>query len=111
LKKVRRQTDKIVDELVSLRASRKSIDDFNFSFLTNFSDNSRLMHVFVGEDRDKLFDIAFRQYLVFLVSCWETFFRDLFVVYVNTRDSNSIEKLVDNMKVNENSLNLSLLSH
>ena len=109
MRKVRKQTDKIVDELLSLRENRKSIDDFNFSFLTNFSDNSRLMHAFVGEDSNNLFDIAFRQYFVFLVSCWETFFRDLFV-YVNTRDSDSIEKLVTNMKVNEDLLDISKIT-
>lgn len=107
--KVRRQTDKIVDELLSLRDSRKSIDDFYFAFLTNFSDNSRLMHVFVAKDRNELFDVAFRQYLVFLVSCWETFFRDLFV-YVNTKDSVSVEKLIDQMKVRESTLDLSKIT-
>ena len=109
MRKVRKQTGKIVDELLSLRDSRKSIDEFNFTFLTNFSDNSRLMHVFVGEDRNELFDVAFRQYLVFLVSCWETFFRDLFV-YVNTRDPDSIVKLIDQMKVNEDILDLSKIT-
>lgn len=109
MRKVRRPTDKIVNELLSLRESRKSIDDFNFSFLTNFSDNCRMMHIFVCEDSNKLFDVAYRQYLVFLVSCWETFFRDLFV-YVNTRDTDSIEKLIDNMKINENLLDLSKIT-
>jgi len=67
------------------------------------------MHVFVGEDSNNLFNIAFRQYSVFLVSCWETFFRDLFV-YVNTRDSNSIENLIDKMKVDESLLDLSIIT-
>ena len=109
MRKVRKQTKKIEGELLSLRDSRKSIDEFNFTFLTNFSDNSRLMHTFVGEDKNELFDVAFRQYLVFLVSCWETFFRDLFV-YVNTRDSDSIGKLIDEMKVNEDILDLSKIT-
>ncbi len=109
LRKVKKQTDKIVNELLSLRESRKSIDDFNMSFLTNFSDVSRLMHFFISKDRNNLFNTAFRQYFVFLVSCWETYFRDLFV-YINTKDSESIVKFVEKLKINEDQLDLSIIS-
>lgn len=63
------------------------------------------MHSFINKDNDKLFNIAFKQYFVFLISCWETYFRDTFV-YVNTMDSCSIEKLIAQMHVRENLLDL-----
>ncbi len=111
LKKVRKKTDKLIDELLSLRESRKSIDDFNFSFLTNFSENSRLMHSTINQnDKDSgLFNIAYRQYFVFLVSCWETFFRDLFV-FVYTRVPYSIKLLLEKMKITDDAHDLSTIS-
>lgn len=106
---MRKQTLKLTDELQSLRNSRESIDDFNFAFLKNFSENSGLMHSFIRKDSGKLLDIAFRQYLVFLISCWETYFRDTFV-YLNTIDSCSVKKLIAQMKVKESLLDLSKIT-
>ncbi len=57
------------------------------------------MHSFVtsGSDSKELLKIAYRQYYVFLVSCWETFFRDVFV-YVHTQDERLTESLLEKMK-------------
>lgn len=106
MKKVRKQTQKLIEELQDLKNNRESIDDFNFAFLINFSENSRITHSLIRKDSDKLLDIAFRQYVVFLISCWETYFRDTFV-YVHTIDDVSIEKLVCLMKIDDSLLNLS----
>jgi len=99
LRRIRKKTDKLVDELVALRDSRMSIDNFFLSHQINFYENCRLMHSFVtsGSDNNKLLEIAYRQYYVFLVSCWETFFRDVFV-YVHTVDERLTESLLAKMK-------------
>lgn len=99
MRKIRKKTDKLVDELIALRNSRKSIDDFFSSHQINFYENCRLMHSFISKDVNKkdLIEIAYRQYYVFLVSSWETFFRDVFV-YVHTMDENLTNRLLKNMK-------------
>ena len=99
MRRIRKKTDRIVDELLALRISRKSIDDFFFSYQVNFYENCRLMHSYIDSDSEtkELFPVAYRQYYVFLVSCWETFFRDVFV-YVHTKDENIVERLLENMK-------------
>ena len=94
MRKIRKKTDKLVDELISLRDSRESIDDFFVSHQLNFYENCRLMHSLVTSE---LLAIAYRQYYVFLVSCWETFFRDVFV-YVHTQDKRLTESLLEKMK-------------
>ncbi|MFK5912934.1 MAG: HEPN domain-containing protein [Woeseiaceae bacterium] len=100
MRKVRKQSDRLIKELLELRNSRKqSLDDFNFNFLLNFGDHCRLMHSNIGKDKNKEFyEVAYRQYFVFLVSSWETFFRDLFV-YIYTRDIKSTEKLLEKMNI------------
>jgi hypothetical protein len=99
LRRIRKKTDKLIDELIALRDSRKSIDDFFLSHQVNFYENCRLMHSFVtnGSDNKELLAIAYRQYYVFLVSSWETFFRDVFV-YVHTQDERRTESLLEKMK-------------
>lgn len=98
MRRIRKKKEKLVDELINLRDSRKSIDDFLFSHQTNFYENCRIMHSFVANDSDnrELLAIAYRQYYVFLVSSWETFFRDLFV-YVYTLDEKLLDCLLKNM--------------
>lgn len=105
MKSVRKETDRLRDELASLRKSRKSIDDFNSNFLINYHENCRLMHSHLnGEKPSKfLLPIASRQYFVFLVSCWETYFRDVFI-YINTRNRSSLNKLLTRIKHTEKQL-------
>tara|TARA_R110002072_G_scaffold54240_3_gene142427 strand:+ start:311 stop:1111 length:801 start_codon:yes stop_codon:yes gene_type:complete len=99
LRRIRKKTSKLVDELIALRDSRKSIDDFCFSYFVNFYDSCHLMHSFVksGGMNKELLAIAYRQYYVFLVSCWETFFRDIFV-YVHTQDESLTDRLLVKLK-------------
>jgi len=99
LRRIRKITDKLIDELIALRDSRKSIDDFFFSHQVNFYENCRLMHSFLksGGENKELLAIAYRQYYIFLVSAWETFFRDVFV-YIHTQDEMIAESLLGKMK-------------
>ena len=57
------------------------------------------MHSFISNEGDEkeLLIIAYRQYYVFLVSCWETFFRDVFV-YVYTEDEYLASRLLGKLK-------------
>lgn len=99
MRRIRKITDKLIDELIALRDSRKSIDDFFFSHQVNFYENCRLMHSFLksGGENKELLAIAYRQYYIFLVSAWETFFRDVFV-YIHTQDEMIAESLLGKMK-------------
>jgi len=107
MKKPRKQTKRLINELINLRKSRKSIDEFNFNFLLNFCENCRLMHEHLNKNffSEDLFKIAYRQYFVFLVSCWETFFRDMFV-YIHSSDEQSINDLIKKMKIDNDSIRL-----
>lgn len=69
------------------------------NFLQNIYDNSILMHSIIANENNTktLVTIESRQYSVFLVSCWETFFRDIFV-YVYSIDKKSLSKLVNKFK-------------
>ena len=104
MKKIRKITDKLREELMLLRCTRKSIDDFSMSFLTNFSQNSRLMHAQIKKNNN-LFEVAYRQYYVFLISCWETFFRDLFV-YIHTDNQERTDDLFIRMQGNIEKINV-----
>lgn len=97
----------MTDELIALRNSRKSIDVFDTNFITNFAENCLIMHSHLDERTAlKTFvKVAYRQYFVFLVSCWETYFRGVFV-YIYTRDSTQISNLVQKMRPTKETLNL-----
>lgn len=105
MKRIRKQSKHLIKELIDLRKSRKSIKDFNFNFLANFTENAILMHSHLGKDglKKDLVEIASRQYFVFLISCWETFFRDIFI-FIYSEDEESIKKLFTKMKITEDSL-------
>lgn len=99
MKEIRKQSKKLEKELINLKTNRKSIDEFLLNFLQNIYDNSILMHSIIANENNTktLVTIESRQYSVFLVSCWETFFRDIFV-YVYSIDKKSLSKLVNKFK-------------
>lgn len=104
MKKIKNPSDKLIREILSLRNSRKSLDDYTFNFLLNYGDHCRLIHFLltkINKKKDEdIYNAAYRQYFVFLVSSWETFFRDLFV-YVYAKDQESIKKLLENINHSE----------
>lgn len=115
LKKIRKINRKIIDELLSLRKSRGAIEDVSISFLLNFAENCRLMHSLISKEDKKIeiYKTAYRQYFVFLISCWETYFRDVFV-FVHSVDESRTATLLSKMKTEtsidiNNEINLSEL--
>ena len=107
MKKVRKITEKLSKELKLLKNTRQSVDDFCLSFLKNFSLHSCFMHNHLNNKKElqSSFEVAYHQYVVFLVSCWETFFRDLFV-YVNTNNQEINHDLLNRMQGNIEKINM-----
>lgn len=99
MKKIRKINGRITEELLSLRESRRTIGDFSTSFLLNFEENCRLMHSLISNEEKniRIFKTAYRQYFVFLISCWETYFRDVFV-FVHSVDEDRTATLLSKMK-------------
>ncbi|EQA5669460.1 HEPN domain-containing protein [Cronobacter malonaticus] len=104
MRKIRKTKPHIIEELKLLRETRKPFEGFTFTFLKNISEHCNLMHSLILKESDKkaLFKIAYRQYFVSLVSCWETYFRDVFV-YVHSRDNVLTNRLLEKMEVDASS--------
>ena len=92
---------KMLQELSTLRESRNFIKILNYNFLMNFYENCRIIHYFPaqGIESKDFVRIAYRHYLVSLVSCWETFFRDMFVC-THELDEEFIDKIIKNFNLN-----------
>ncbi|MFP5615519.1 HEPN domain-containing protein [Enterobacter kobei] len=104
MRKIRKLNSHIIEELTLLRETREPFEGFTFAFLKNFSENCNLMHSLIPKSTDgkDIFRIAYRQYFVFLVSCWETYFRDVFV-YIHSIDNKLTNILLDKMEINAHS--------
>ncbi|MEW5553116.1 hypothetical protein ABGT22_24910 [Peribacillus frigoritolerans] len=81
----------LLKELGELKNNRTSFNDFSVSYLLNVSSRYNLMHHILNDkelrkDKQSIY-IAAGQYISSLVTCWETYFRDIFV-YVVEQDPN-----------------------
>lgn len=88
----------LLQELAELKNNRTSFNDFSVSYLLNVSRRYNLMHHILN-DRDLKKDnqstyIATGQYISSLITCWETYFRDIFV-YVVEQDPNKKSEISD----------------
>lgn len=111
MRKIRKTKPHIIEELKLLRETRDPFEGFTFAFLKNISEHCNLMHSLISKDPAKkdLFKIAHRQYFVSLVSCWETYFRDVFV-YIHSRDENLTNTILEKMGSNASSYDSSDIS-
>lgn len=101
MKRIRKPTNKLVTELKQLRDSRKSIDNCNFNFVCNFYEHCKFMHLQISSGIDKsMLTVAYRQYFVFLVSCWETYFRDTFVL-INSSDAKLLSQTLKHLNIDK----------
>ncbi|MEC0234871.1 hypothetical protein P4H71_11085 [Paenibacillus kribbensis] len=104
--KKRKISNKLIQELNDLQLSRNKIDEFHYNFVTNSSRYVIFMHeILQTESNDKLIMVPVSQYIVSLVTCWETYFRDLFV-FLLEMDSEFLEDVVDlnNIQLNHEEL-------
>ncbi|MBI5991333.1 HEPN domain-containing protein [Clostridium perfringens] len=87
---------KVINEIIELRDSRNSVNDFTQNFIKNLSSRYCLMHEYLKEHKDNKEHIKILAglYLSSLVSCWETFFRDVVDFIVET-DEEANKKALD----------------
>jgi hypothetical protein len=108
----------LLKELTELKNNRTSFNDFSVSYLLNVSRRYNLMHHILNDrelrkDKQSIY-IAAGQYISSLVTCWETYFRDIFV-YAVEQDPNKkseisdfiIEKEMSTQELENAQLNLS----
>lgn len=113
---------KITSKLAELKEYRETRNispdsDFmltiTFNLLNNLGDRNNFIHkelnLYKKEQKapDKNLKVATGLYICSLITCWETFFRDLFIFICNY-DNTINEKLTDNVKDVEIPLNLSI---
>jgi len=81
---------KVINEIVELRDSREDIINFMTNFLENIAPRYEIMHKLLydykamEQKESESIKVAAGYYLSSLVTCWETFFRDVVVFVVET---------------------------
>jgi hypothetical protein len=94
-------TEKLNKQIIELRNSRNNIEDYSFNFLINIYRHSALIHKIIEiRLEEDLFEVATSQYLISLVSCWETFFRDTFI-FISSKDANFRREIIKLVGVNQ----------
>lgn len=93
--KRRQMTERLNKQIIELQHSRNKIEDYSFNFLKNIYRHSILIHTLNKLRLEKdLIEVAISQYLISLVSCWETFFRDTFM-FVVSKDANFRKEIIE----------------
>lgn len=96
--KIRRLNDNKVNELYKLRDTRRSIYKFQINFIANFNKRYVVANSILADYRNNfksksILEISTANYVSSIVTCWETFFRDLFVFVCDT-DNTLKEKCI-----------------
>lgn len=74
-------TEKFIKQVKEMQVSRKEIDEFCLRFLNNFFSHTVLFHQLIKNDTGNQFiNTAICHNIISIVGCWETFFRDSFIV-------------------------------
>lgn len=88
-----------IDKLISRRASRKGDENAFLNLVSNLYTERMLVRVLVSQKLPEIWTkLIISHYLVSLVTCWETFFRDVFVFLLN-RNPGIADKFVHNTRV------------
>lgn len=99
--KIKKVREKLIEEIKQLNQSRGSIENYHFNFLKNFYENSKFMHLHLNKETEKyILEIAYRQYFVFLISCWETYFRDIFIL-IYTLDESLLNDFLNEFDIDD----------
>lgn len=97
--RIPKRTPELAKQLGELQKNRNKIDEYLVNFLINFSQYARLMHKMLKEKENKdLIKVSTCQYLSSLVTCWETFFRDI-TVYITSIDSHVKDEILLKLKL------------
>lgn len=88
---------KLYEEILAHRDCRKSIFEANINFINNVGQRYELMKSILllnkkKELRKEITEIAAGQYIISLISCWETFFRDI-ILFVTDSDKETNKKV------------------
>ncbi len=103
---------KLIDELIAITESRDDILRFSQSYLANLFARHELVLNILANHREKKFSdnktvyIGVGLYLNSLVTCWETFYRDIFVFICNAdKDINKkISKFLEDKNITQDEL-------
>lgn len=98
---------KLINELFELRDSRNEIESFTNNFLINFSYRHYFMSSLLEDYKDKklenktVLEVASSYYLSSLVTCWETYFRDVFVLVcdIDNKIQEKIKSILDEKQI------------
>lgn len=105
--KRRNVSGRLIQELSELQITRNKIEEFLNNFITNSSRYVIFMHEILEKKPSKeQIVVPISQYIVSLVTCWETYFRDLFV-FLSVNDKQFCDDVIrlNNISINENELN------
>lgn len=92
--KRRQMTERLHTQITELKNSRNNVEDYSFNFLNNIYRHSLLIHELIKiRLKTNLLEVAISQYLISLVSCWETFFRDTFV-FIASKDASFRKEII-----------------
>lgn len=97
---LKRVNDKFINEAKELSYSRGNVKDFLNNFLLNVCSRARYVRFILNSYKDKNLDekevleTATSLYICSLITCWETFFRDL-IVFICNNDPSVKEELIN----------------
>lgn len=95
MKKKRIVKQKLIDEIVNKKKSRKNIDDFMVRFLLNYSSTYLVYKRSIENlESDEFVSLAISQHITSIVSITETFLRDVFVFLIN-KDTGFRDRVVN----------------
>ena len=90
---------KKTDFISELKSTRGNENSYMVNFIGNFARAATLMHKILAQfgKQDELVREASKSYIVSIVSCLETFYRDLFT-YVLSLDESTLERVLPDLK-------------
>lgn len=108
--------NKLVNEAKELSNNRGNVNDFLNNFLLNVSRRARYVRFILNSYRDKNLDekeilqTSASLYICSLITCWETFFRDL-IVFICNNDQSIKEEFINLINNNDKVKRKILLSN
>ncbi|WP_123040154.1 hypothetical protein [Cohnella candidum] len=104
--KKRKISESLIRELNSLQNTRNTLEEFLQNFISNSSRYVIFMHDILAKNASKDYImVPVSQYIASLITCWETYFRDMFV-YLASTDEQFLRDVIrhNNINVEEDDL-------